>query len=228
MSPKRDEAGSFWLPQCFDPLEERTIIRRKLPHWSQAGAVCFITWRTWDSMPAAVIRAWMAERDGWLRQRGVDSAVPSWETLMHDWPIQRLREFRRFVSNRWSDHLDELHGACVLRRRGHAAIVAESLRHFEGDRYCLSDFVVMPNHVHLLAAFPTEEAMLTQCESWKHYTARQINDAMGRRGRFWEQDAFDHLVRSPDEFVRLRRYIAENPRCARLSPSEYLHYSTNP
>jgi putative transposase len=196
-----------------------------MAHWTQAGTACFITWRTWDSMPAAVIRVWHAERDGWLRQRGIDPAVSGWETLLNDWPIQQLREFRRFVSDRWSEHLDELHGACALRSRNLATIVAESLHHLDGDRYLLSDFVVMPNHIHVLAAFPTEDEMLAQCESWKHYTARQINKAMGRKGRFWGQDAFDHLVRSPDEFERLRSYIADNPLRAGLSPGEYLHYS---
>jgi type I restriction enzyme R subunit len=40
----------------------------------------------------------------------------------------------------------------------------------------------------------------------------------------WQQDAFDHLVRSPDEFDRLRAYIADNPRAAGLRSDEYLHY----
>ncbi len=30
-------------------------------------------------------------------------------------------------------------------------------------------------HEHLLAAFPGETSMLPQCESWKHFTAREIN-----------------------------------------------------
>jgi len=215
----------FWLPQCYDPREERAVVWRKLPHWSQAGTVCFITWRAWDSMPAAVIRTWQAERDAWLRQRGIDSAAAGWEKLVERWPLGRRREFRQVVSDRWNDHLDELHGTCVLRHPQVAAIVAESLRHFDGDRYCLSDYVVMPNHVHLLAAFPTEEAMLARCESWKHFTPREINRATARKGRFWQQDAFDHLVRSPEECERLRCYIAENPVRARLKPGEYLQYS---
>jgi type I restriction enzyme R subunit len=175
-------------------------------------------------MPAAVIRTWHAERDDWLRRQGIDPSVLGWETLVRNLPVQRQRELRRFLSDRWNDHLDELHGACVLGRREFAGIVAESLRHFDNERYCLSDYVVMPNHIHLLVAFPTEAAMLTQCESWKHYTARQLNNAMGRKGRFWEQDAFDHLVRSPEEFERLRRYLAENPLRAGLSSAAYLHY----
>jgi type I restriction enzyme R subunit len=176
-------------------------------------------------MPAAVVHQWLAARDEWLRRHGVDPSRPDWESLLKDWPSTRRQAFHRFVSDRWGEHLDELHGSCPLRRAEFAGIIDESLRHFDGDRYCLSDFVVMPNHVHLLVAFATEEAMLGQCESWKHYAARKINRALGRFGRFWEQDAFDHLVRSPEEFESLRRYIAQNPVTAGLSSGEYLHYS---
>jgi len=104
-------------------------------------------------------------------------------------------------------------------------IVAKSLHHFDGERYELTDFVIMPNHVHLLVAFPDEEALLKQCESWKHFTATQINRSLGQKGRFWQQDGFDHLVRTPEQFVRFRRYIADNPRRARLSAGEFVLYS---
>jgi putative transposase len=67
--------------------------------------------------------------------------------------------------------------------------------------------------------------MLTQCESWKHYTAVQLNRRLRRRGRFWQQDGFDHLVRSAEQFEYLRRYIADNPHRASLSPGEFVHWS---
>jgi len=130
------------------------------------------------------------------------------------------------VINRYLPHLDELHGNCPLRRPELSKIVADSLHHFNHDRYELSDFVVMPNHVHLLAAFPTVEGMLQQCESWKHFTATKINKALGRRGHFWQQDGFDHLVRSVQQFDYFRRYIAENPKKAHLKSGEYVWYSS--
>ena len=169
-----------------------------------------------------------AEREEWLRRQGIDPAQPGWESLLRDRPAAEQQAFRRFLSDRWNDHLDELHGACLLRRPELARIVSASLRHFDAERYLLADFVVMPNHVHILAAFSTDETMLRQCELWKHFTARQINQAVGRLGRFWEQDAFDHLVRSPEEFARLRRYIAENPATAGLRPGDYLYYRKDP
>jgi type I restriction enzyme R subunit len=99
------------------------------------------------------------------------------------------------------------------------------LLHFDGEHYLMTDFVVMPNHVHLLAAFVDEEGMLAQCDSWKHFTARRINQRLGTKGRVWQQDGFDRLVRSVPHFEAFRRYIAENPKKAGLSQGEFVHYS---
>ena len=184
--------------QAFDRNQQYSVVNRRLPHWSQSCTVCFITFRTWDSMPKKVLAVWLAERKEWLRQKGIDSTLPGWESRLRKLPTNLQREYQRFVARRWNNHLDDLHGACVLRKSEFARIIAESLRYFDGQRYELTDFVVMPNHVHLLAAFFSEETMLKQCESWKHYTAKTINLALGRKGRFWGRDAFDQLVRSTD------------------------------
>jgi len=50
----------------------------------------------------------------------------------------------------------------------------------------------------------------------------EINRALGQRGRFWHEESFDHLVRSPEELERLRRYITANPQQADLREGEYL------
>ena len=113
----------------------------------------------------------------------------------------------------------------MLKQSELAEIVVRSLKHFDGDRYELTDFVIMPNHIHLVAAFMDAERMLAQCESWKRFTATQINRQLGRRGRFWQQDGFDHLVRSLEQFERLRKYIADNPAKAGLPYGAALHYA---
>ena len=196
---------------AFDREGDVLVAERCLPHWAQAGAVTFITWRTNDSIPAPVLLQWRTDRCRWLRVHGIDPDRPDWRTQLAELPPPQRTEFLRTFSERWHRELDACHGACVLRRPELAETVADSLKHFDGDRYVLTDFVVMPNHVHLLAAFRDEAAMLSQCESWKHFTAVRINRALGRKGRFWEQDGFDHLVRSEGLFNYHRRYIAENP-----------------
>jgi len=209
----------------FNRDAEVAIIERRLPHWAQAGAIAFITWRTDDSIPAPVLAQWRADRCRWLHAHGIDPNQPNWQTQLATLRPALQREFRLEFSERWHNELDAGHGACVLSQPALAQVVADSLRHFDGDRYLLTDFVVMPNHVHLLAAFRDEESMLAQSESWKHYTAVKINRARGRKGRFWEQDAFDHLVRSEAQFEWFRRYIADNPSKARIAAGQFIHFS---
>jgi hypothetical protein len=155
----------------FDPREEYSVFERRLPHWSQAGVVCFVTWRTHDSIPADVLERWRQERRQWLRQHHINPRAHDWRQQLRDLGREAQQDFFQHFSTRWHTELDACHGAGVLRRPELAQIVAQSFHHFDGDRYELTDFVVMPNHVHLLAAVPDEESLLVQCESWKHYTA---------------------------------------------------------
>jgi putative transposase len=209
----------------FDPDAEVQIVDRRLPHWSQPGAFSFITWRSNDSMPKAVVNEWLADRARWLRAHGIAPDDPLWYSKLMQLDRQAVNAFLQTFWNRWHDALDSCHGECVLRQPELASIVAQSLKCFDGQRYLLFDFVVMPNHVHVLAAFPDEDAMLAQCESWKHYMATQINRRLNRKGRFWQQDGFDHLVRSEQQLEFLRRYIEGNPTKASLRPGEFIHFS---
>jgi len=210
--------------EFFDPQTEFVVVRgRSLPHWLQAGVVAFITWRTWDSMPHRVLEGWVTARSEWLRARDFDDSQPDWRTRLT--PTQ-LNAYRAFVTERWETSLDGGLGCCPFRTPANARVVADALRHFDGRRYHMHDFVVMPNHVHLLASFP-DGTMRKQCESWKRFTGTRLNALLGRAGRFWASDAFDHLVRSPEQFDHFRRYIAGNPKKAGLQHEEYVHYSEN-
>jgi len=133
-------------------------------------------------------------------------------------------EFYKLFSTRWHDELDKCHGNCVLKDAANAKTVADSLLKFDGDRYWMTDFVVMPNHVHMLVSFANDDSMLKQCEEWKRFTGRTINQRLEQSGRFWQQDGFDHLVRSEVQFEYFRRYIADNPRKAGLKTGEFVHY----
>ena len=136
-------------------------------------------------------------------------------------------EFNRQFNRCREDFLDNCHGRCLLRDPTLSQIVADSLTHFDGERYRMGDFIVMPNHVHLVAAFPNQEAMETQFDSWTHYSAFRIHQKIGETGHFWQQEPFDHLVRSVEQYQYLCKYIAENPRKAGLQAGDY-HYRKVP
>jgi REP element-mobilizing transposase RayT len=138
-------------------------------------------------------------------------------------PDDSRRDFRRFAKQLESE-MDAGHGECVLRRSTLSSIVAASLHHFNGTRYTLGDFVVMPNHVHLLVGGMPRDSMLAQVKSWKKWSALRINEVLGRKGRFWQDEHFDHLVRNESAFQKFRFYIAENPVKTRLRGGEYVHW----
>ncbi|MDB6071357.1 MAG: hypothetical protein JWL81_2528 [Verrucomicrobiales bacterium] len=207
----------------FNPEAEVTKTRIHLPHWDQQQTTCFITWRTVDSLPKSVWEQWREQRNHWLMDHGIDPAVAGWRTLLDGLPESDRRDFRKF-SKAVEDGLDAGHGACPLMEPALAGMVAEALHHFDGDRYQLGDYVIMPNHVHLLVGGLWADGMTRQVESWKKWTALRINKHLGRVGKFWQAESFDHLVRSPESFVKYQKYIRNNPIKAGLRPGQYLHW----
>jgi len=208
--------------EFFDPAGELRIRVGNLPHWFQPGVTYFVTFRTDDSLPAEAARLWYARRDDWLERQGIDPRAANRSALIGKLPTPQQREFHKRFSRQWMEYLDRGCGACVLKRPDLARIVADNLKYFDGERYRLGDFVVMPNHVHVLVNLLGQTDLEKQCYSWKKYTATKINRALAQRGRFWHEESFDHLVRSAEELEQLRLYIAENPQKARLHEGQYL------
>jgi type I restriction enzyme R subunit len=209
--------------ELFDPRAETAVRYGSLPHWYQPGVTYFVTFRTEDSVPQELGRAWHARRAVWLCRHGLDPNDALWKSRLQANPTLD-QEYHATFTREFMEYLDRGHGHCILRHPEIATIVAEALRHFDENRYDLGDFIVMPNHVHLLVGLRGTTKIEEQCRSWKRFTARRINETHGSKGRFWQEESFDHLVRSPEQFDYLRRYIAENPRNAGLAPGEYLHW----
>lgn len=204
---------------CFDPDAEVGVSSRNRPHWDQRGAVTFVTFRLFDSLPGEVLQRWRRELAEWLAKQGYDdSDVNAVESKM---PKRIRNAYQKFLRQRWNENLDDCHGSCLLKRPGFAILVAESLRKFDGERYDVDRLVIMPNHVHLLVQMRPDWELTGQCESWLRYTGRQLNEALGRRGPMWSEP-FDHVVRNSDQFEYLRQYIAENSGKARLHPGDAL------
>jgi len=208
----------------FTPESPTAVSRGRLPHVEQPNACYFITFRTADSLPRAVTAALAAQRAAWLQQLGGESR----DNAEHECLARLSRpdrvEFARRCARAWHDSLDSCHGVCVLRTHSLRQHVVDSLCHGDGVRYDLDAFVVMPNHVHMLVGFSEPGSMRRQCASWKHYSATRIQRALGRRGRFWQSESYDRVVRDFRSLEAYRRYIADNPRRAGLSNTEFTAY----
>ena len=207
--------------EVFDPAAGYIVSERcQLPHWFQPGAATFITFRTEDSIPKDVAQRWYAERHAWLMRVGITQQDPDWRTQFSALSVDQRREFHETFSSQFLDYLDRGCGRCVLKKPELARHVANALEHFDGHRYDLGDFVIMPNHVHLIVAFHCCTDLETQCYSWKKFSAGKINRDLGRKGRFWQEESFDHVIRSPEQFDAITRYITDNPKD--LPRGEYL------
>jgi REP element-mobilizing transposase RayT len=131
--------------------------------------------------------------------------------------IVALPEESRLRLQRLDEALDLGHGAGLLGQAGLAAIVETAMLHFDGERYRLIAWSVMPNHVHALLAqaegFPLDGVV----HSWKSFTAHEINKMCVRNGQFWATDYFDRFIRDETHFYRTIDYIEQNPVKARLA-----------
>ena len=165
--------------------------RGYLPHYDAPGITQVITLRLADSLPSS-------------RRR-------EWEHLLS---IENLRDRRRKLE----EYLDRGFGECWLRKPTIAKLAEDALRFFDGQRYALVAWVVMPNHLHaLLDVWDTPLSALIK--SWKGFTAREANKQLGRRGEFWEREYMDTVIEDDTHRRTAVRYIENNPVKAGLSPS---------
>jgi REP element-mobilizing transposase RayT len=120
-------------------------------------------------------------------------------------------------------------GPLYLRQAELAGMVVEAIHYRDCRHYDLHCYVVMANHVHLLATPLVEVSKLTQ--SLKRFTAREGNRILGLTGQpFWQDESYDRIVRDDAEFRRIAGYIEMNPVKAGIvsTPEEFLWSSARP
>jgi REP element-mobilizing transposase RayT len=171
---------------------------RNLPHRLPPGEVVFLTFRLAGSLPRTVVEQLQAELE--LAQQRFESE-----------PEQLYAAQKRYFG-RFDDQLNKgEYGPTYLRQPEIAALVAESLRYFDGTSYDLRCYCLMPNHVHLVVRILEEAPPLVKTlQRLKSYTATQANKLLGRTGAFWQAESYDHMVRK-GELERVVAYVLENP-----------------
>jgi len=110
-----------------------------LPHWTREGGWYAVTFRLWDSLPQHVIESWLFER------KNIVMTAEQMKRPLSEHEEQRLAHL---YSERVERYLDAGYGSCYMKEDRIAKTVAEALLHFEGQRYNLAAWCVMPNHVH--------------------------------------------------------------------------------
>ena len=212
-------------PIRFVPFNDALPVRHYqtgyLPHLRQKGCTYFATFRLADSVPVGRLNQWKQERHTWLSARNIDVTNSKWKEAFLQLSIQDRQVYERNFASKLFESLDEGFGESWLKQKEVQGIVAAGMRHFDGIRLHLGDFVIMPNHVHALMTpidgFELEEVL----HSVKSWTANQVNGVLSRTGELWMKDSFDRLVRDGEELLRIQQYIRRNPVKAKLIAGEF-------
>ena len=181
------EGKKAWSEPLSDEAKAQGFLgwhqRGYLPHCDFPGLTQFVTLRLNDSMPAG--------------------RRAEWEVLYH---LEDQRERRK----KFEEYLDRGFGDCLLKKTAMADLAEATLRFFDGSRYRLRAWVIMPNHLHVLVdIWQTPLAKIDK--SWKQYMARKANRLLGRQGKLWEREYWDTAMADEEHLKKSVRYIEANP-----------------
>jgi REP element-mobilizing transposase RayT len=163
-----------------------SFYRRTLPHWDIGEGRYFVTMCLNGSTPARGLLRTPATSHG--------RAFADYDKLLDTNPPVRWLEDRRL-----------------------AQVVRDALHWGDKIRYDLLGYVVMSSHVHWV--FATRAAAGTDANlsrlgittAFKRHTATACNRLLGRRGRFWQAESYDRVIRTEQELERIVRYVEHNP-----------------
>jgi REP element-mobilizing transposase RayT len=103
-----------------------------------------------------------------------------------------------------------------------ARLVEDALMIFDGERYKLLSWTIMPNHVHVLFVALPSHSLGQVVSSWKRFTGREANKLLNRTGQFWHSDYFDRFIRNDEHYAAVVSYIDFNPVKAGLASEPHL------
>ena len=191
--------------------------RRKLPHWQPEGAMYFITFRLANSLPAQVIWDLEEQRE---RER---------QATRLRFSGAQLQDFFYKLDKKYFGHFESWLDRCVeesprwLAEEKVVQIVADELHALDGERYHLIAYCLISNHGHVVidtaehsfkpthigvtAPYPLTDTL----KLLKGRTARYCNQALGRSGKFWHHESYDHVIRDQGEYERIVWYVLNNP-----------------
>jgi putative transposase len=214
-------------------MSEEKFTRRILPHWYMPKATHFVTFRLAGTLPRTILDDLQAQKARLLQQKTPEQTEANHRELVHK---------RLFAI--YDDYLDHRRDVHWLDDPRVAALVRRSLYFWNGSKYGLLAYCILPNHVHMLVrpfdVEPASDPILDSLEpgevadassplseimhSLKSYTAHEANKLLHRTGSFWQHESYDHWVRDDDELERIVAYINANAVKARLTGRPFEFY----
>ncbi len=173
-----------------------------LPHWELNFIAYHVCFRLVDAIPTSQKMQWLEERKQFLEKFSNEHQNPT---------DDEMKRFQYLYSEKVEKYLDNGYGSCILRKPDVATIVRNSLEFYEGKKYLLHAWCIMPNHVHVVLQVLGTYALSEILHGWKSFTSHSINNLLSRQGQLWQDDSYNHIIRTLKEFHFQVRYVWSNP-----------------
>jgi REP element-mobilizing transposase RayT len=171
---------------------KRHFHKRNLPHLYYNDGIYFITYRLYDSIHPDALKQ-LQEK---LKQN----------QKLH--PHKQKKLFKQY-----DELLDKSESKIQYLTQPEILDICKSSIHFyDGKEYKLICYCIMPNHIHLVFELINKEKIIGDIiGSIKKFSGRNANLALKRKGKFWQYESFDRLVRDDVELYFTIRYALMNP-----------------
>ncbi len=184
------------------------IVHKDLPHINAYDRYQYITYRLADSLPYEIIETMRL-------------------ALLEYYENDRKKE----LTNRINNYIDNGYGSSILAHPLIGNMILKNWQHFSGKLYDLIEWVIMPNHVHLIIKEYKESDINVIIDKWKSYSSKQIiklsesitnnvdfyiykkeslNNLIKSK-KIWQRNYWDHYIRSDEELYNTIDYIYQNP-----------------
>ena len=178
--------------------DEIKIHGSKLPHWNQDDTFVFITFRLGDSLPKEKRDEWKTKREYWLKSHPMP------------WDSSTEKEYHKTFSHKMEEWLDNGYGCCILRKPDVLSVVLDTMKYDDGKKYDLIDYVIMPNHVHVMVKLIGDTKIETIMQAWKSVSSHKLSKQLGSDWCGWMENYFDRTIRNEEHYNNVIGYIYKN------------------
>ena len=166
--------------------------RGYIPHIDRPHLIQLVTIRLHDAVPEALVEKWKIEL-AWTRRLSA-------------------RDPRQVALRKLNDKYEDAGcGVCWLGEEKIARIVEQSILRFDGKRYRIIAWCIMPNHAHVIFEIWEGYPLNALLHSMKSYSAHEANRVLDRRGIFWFREYHDRCIRDDQHLANAVEYVENNP-----------------
>lgn len=186
--------------------KQKYFYKRNLPHYYRPCACYFIAFRLAGSLPIKKVSKLKEEYEF------------SKQIIRRN--SKNKKELEQKLSDSWKRYFEKIDKLLqeykkspkYLEKREIASLVSSALKFYDKKEYDLLCYCIMLNHVHVVFTLKENARVLSKImKSIKGYSARESNKILGRRGTFWQDESYDHIVRDEKELERIVYYVLNNP-----------------